>query len=278
MTARWSQADQLEATHTAHRVIDQCGIRELPVDPSSIAAQHSIEVQPSPLEGVSGCLLKNGDAFGILYSDRLGNAGFERFTVAHELGHYFLPGHPDALFGAGETIHRSKSGFVSDDRIERHADQFAASLMMPERLFIEAMRAHGSPGFCAIEHLAVECQTSITATALNYARLAEDPVAVVMSRGSTIQWCAMSETIRDLPGLTWLKKGSPLQRSTATADFNRSTDNVAESRRRESTSLLSDWFDGAPDVEMMEDVVGLGRYGRTLTVLFTPECIERDDD
>ena len=278
MTARRIRTEMLQATQTANRVIEDHEITQLPVDPVAIATKHGIKVGSGSLDGVSGCLMKVGDTFGILYSDRLSNTGFERFTISHELGHYFLPGHPEALFGNGATTHHSKSGFVSGDPIERQADQFAASLMMPEQLFVEAMRGHGNPGFPAIEFLSDTCCTSIAATALNYARLAEDPVAVVMSRGSTVEWCEMSDTIRDLPGLTWLRKGSAVPRDVATSDFNRSTDNIARASRRESSSLLSDWFDGAPDVEMMEDVVGLGRYGRTLTVLFTPECIDSDED
>src|ERR1035438_8496989 len=40
--------------------------------------------------GISGCLMKVGDVFGILYSSRFASEGFKRFNVAHELGHYFL--------------------------------------------------------------------------------------------------------------------------------------------------------------------------------------------
>jgi hypothetical protein len=41
---------------------------------------------------------------------------------------------------------------------------------------------------------------------------------------------------------------------------------------------LDDWFDDAPEIEMKEDVVGLGSYGRTLTVLFTSEAIDVEED
>lgn len=44
---------------------------------------------------------------------------------------------------------------------------------------------------------------------------------------------------------------------------------------------MDDWFEGAPQLEMKEDVVGLGGYGKTLTVLFTEEAFddkEEDDD
>jgi hypothetical protein len=44
------------------------------------------------------------------------------------------------------------------------------------------------------------------------------------------------------------------------------------------SALKSARFDGAPDVEMNEHVVGLGRYDRTLTVLFTDEVLDEEDE
>jgi hypothetical protein len=43
-------------------------------------------------------------------------------------------------------------------------------------------------------------------------------------------------------------------------------------------SALDLWFDGAPDIEMNKDVVGLGGYGRTLTVRHTDQAIGDDDE
>jgi hypothetical protein len=41
---------------------------------------------------------------------------------------------------------------------------------------------------------------------------------------------------------------------------------------------LNDWFENAPDVEIKEDVVGLGHYGKTLTVLFTEELLTEEEE
>jgi len=49
------------------------------------------------------------------YSDRFSSDGFRRFTVAHELGHYFLPGHIAYLFSQGNERHESESGFRISD-------------------------------------------------------------------------------------------------------------------------------------------------------------------
>ena len=35
-----------------------------------------------------------------------------------------------------------------------------------------------------------------------------------------------------------------------------------------ATSSLDSWFHGGGDVELNEDVIGLGKYGKTLTVLW----------
>jgi hypothetical protein len=272
-----------EAESTAERVVDECGFTTFPVCPFEIAKRNDIAVEPkqSSKPGVSGFLMRVGGSFGIRYASHIQNDGFIRFTVAHELGHYFLPGHPEKLFPGGDGIHESKSGFISDDPTERQADCFAGALLMPERLFHRAVNRAGS-GFAAIEKLARECKTSITATAIRYSHFTEEACAIIVSSGPKIDYCFMSDRIRDLRGITWIKKGDRVPTGTPTAHFNGDQANVEHGRQEEGTSTLSDWFDGAPEVEVNEDAVGLGSYGKTLTVLFADDLpedeIEDDDD
>ena len=197
------------------------------------------------------------------------------FTVAHELGHYFLPGHVDALLINGKP-HYSQSNFVSANPFELEADHFAASLLMPPRLFRGEIRRAGE-GFGAIKSLASTFKTSITATAIRFATYAEDPVAVIISQGNRINYCFMSEAIRELKGIEWIKRGDLIPRSSKTYDFNRDINNITSGLVPESTTTLDNWFENAPAVEMNEDVVGLGSYGKTLTVLFTNEALDDYD-
>jgi Zn-dependent peptidase ImmA (M78 family) len=60
--------------------------------------------------------------------------GFRRFTIAHELGHYFIEGHVDAIFSEG-SVHESRAGFISSSNFELEADHFAARLLMHNALF-----------------------------------------------------------------------------------------------------------------------------------------------
>src|SRR5690242_14722391 len=85
------------AKQRAERFLQDEGISALPVDPFAIAHSRDIEVKPKPdtAAGVSGMLLRYGNAFGILYATHIRSEGFQRFSVGHELGHFFLEGHID---------------------------------------------------------------------------------------------------------------------------------------------------------------------------------------
>lgn len=266
------------ATRRAEKLVAEWGISSLPVDLREIAREHGIPVRAMPpeMQGVSGMLLRAGESYGIAYATFIDNEGFQRFSIAHELGHYFLDGHPEKVL-AGTDAHQSQAGFGSGDRFELEADHFAAGLLMPDPLFARAMDKAGK-GFRAIERLKEVCGTSITATAIRYAERAEEPVAVVVSTGQVIDYWFGSDAFKRIPDITWLKKGDPVPSGTPTAAFNRDPGKVARSARVEGSSGVLDWFGDGPDRELSEDVVGLGGYGKTLTVLFAEDWPDEDEE
>ncbi|WP_216365390.1 MULTISPECIES: ImmA/IrrE family metallo-endopeptidase [unclassified Roseobacter] len=269
------------AKQRGERVVRELGIVELPVHPVDIAGRHDIlvEAKKDVGEGVSGMLLRHGNAFGILYATHIQSEGFQRFSVAHELGHYFLDGHIDHVLPS-DGVHASYAGFVSADPYEMEADSFAAGLLMPERLFGRVLRRQEA-GLSSVEALADRCVTSLTATAIRYAELSEDAVAVVVSSGNSIDYCRLSETMKTLPQITWLKRGSPVPSGTATARFNAGSRNVAEAARAYADIDILDWLGGSKSAPTREEVIGLGSYGRTLTVLHCPTVTDQtyqDDD
>ena len=268
-----------EAERTAELVIKEFELTELPICPFKIAERKGIIVQPkdSSQGGVSGFLMRVGDTFGICHASHIKVEGYIRFTVAHELGHYFLDGHAEHLFPDGNGMHASRSGFISADPYERQADQFATALLMPPQLFKTSLRRAGE-GFQAILSLADTFVTSLTATAIRFAKYSDDPVAVIVSSNNKVDYCFMSGALEEVPGLKWLKKGSPIAPDTTTYEFNKDQDNITSCRTAEGWSALDLWFEDAPDIEMKEDVVGLGTYGKTLTVLYTDQAIDVDEE
>ena len=262
------------AKQQGEALVRELGIDSLAVDPFAIAKSRDIVVEPKSdaAAGVSGMLLRHGEEFGILYATHVPSEGFQRFSVAHELGHYFLDGHIDHVLPK-DGAHASHAGFVSADPYELEADNFAAGLLMPAILFRKAIGKH-EPGAAAVESVAGLCRTSLTATAIRYAELTNDAVAVVVSTGPTIDYCCLSDTIKSLPQITWLRKGSPVPYNTATAQLNTDHGRIARADRAEADIDIMDWLGGARSVLGTEEVIGLGGYGKTLTVLTCPSLVD----
>lgn len=248
----------------------------LPVKPIEVAENLGILVEPIPPEnaGASGILLYSGSSFGIMYATYLNNNGFENFSVAHELGHYSIPEHPEKILINGQ--HVSHAGFTSLDQTELEADHFAAGFLMPAYLFDPEINKSQS-GLKAVEALARACKTSITATAIRYAQRTPDPVAIVISEGQKICYCFMSDEFKEIKGLTWIKKDTRLPKNTVTSRFNSLDSNVLNAVKSEGEARFFDWFSCTSLLELYEEVVGLGGYGRTLTVLSVDEVPDQEE-
>lgn len=251
---------------------------ELPIDLIALAKSCDIlvEAKPDVAKGVSGMLLRVGNDFAIGYATHIKSNGFQRFSIAHELGHFFLAGHPEHVFSHGKTIHESQAGFGSRDLIELEADHFAAGLLMPAHLF-KSEAGKYSDGFTAIEKLADRCQTSLTASAIRYAELTDAAVAVVISTGSFVDYCFASRAMRGTSGYKHPLKGSMLPRDSLTRNFNQTESNIVSARREDDDADLIDWFRADDEIDASEEVVGLGEYGKTLTII-TAELSDEDYD
>ena len=264
-----AKRDFWRAEAQAAEVLAKRKISALPVDPFGIATANGIVCEKVKTTGISGCLCGVNNSFSIFYNVSIASEGFRRFSVAHELGHYFLEGHYKHIFADGNSRHVSESCYSSDDPFEREADAFAAALLMPPNLFRPAC-ARVSSGFRAIETLSDKCVTSLTATAIRYADLSEDPIAVIGSKDNRVQFAFLSEPLKQRRGLTWPKKNTGIPQDTATHKFNQDPHNVAQSKRVTSSSLMDVWFDCGGADYVTEEVVGLGpSYGLTLTILVT---------
>jgi Zn-dependent peptidase ImmA (M78 family) len=256
----------------AERLLEEEGLSSLPVDLDALAATREIAIQAKQdtAEGVSGMLLRYGDSFGIVYATHIPSIGYQRFSIAHEMGHYFLDGHAEKLLPHADSVHQSRAGFASEDPIEREADYFASGLLMPTSLFQKEIRRHDD-GLDAIIRLSELCLSSLTATAIRYADLTRGAVVVIVSSESTVEFAFLSEGIKALKDIRWIRKGTPIPKGSLTARFNPARFGSAASDSDDVD--ISDWL-GGKSVRGKEEVQGLGGYGRSLTVL---TCTVRDE-
>lgn len=249
----------------------------LPVSPIDFARQLDILVEPfTPAQpDVSGFLVRLGNSFGIGYSTAIRSVGFQNFTVAHELGHYFIDDHPLAVLSTGK--HLSRSGYISKDRYEEEADAFATELLMPWKLIEPLIRAK-TGGFGTIKAIADSCESSLLASAIRYTQVTKECVAVIVSHLGTVEFMTASDSFKQIPGIDWLRKRDSLPSAVPSTRFSTDLEWVRDCRIAEEGGRLSAWFPGTRDCEVEEDVVGLGSYERLLTVLMTDEAETEEDD
>ena len=118
-----------------------------------------------------------------------------RFSIAHELGHYFLDAH-HAYLRQGNPSHGSNSDFLSDRMVEREADMFAAHLLMPKNLFDPEVN-QDELTLRRLGELANGYETSFTSTAIRAVVCSDWPCAVAGLRAGQVAWMFCSDPLID---------------------------------------------------------------------------------
>jgi len=117
-----------------------------------------------------------------------------RFTLAHELGHYFIPAHRLGLIKGYLKPHGSVS-FLNNLpawQIEREADAFASTLLMPSASFKNFIK--GKPfNFQLIDAIADKYKVSKSAAALRFVDMGNHPIMVVFAVDGKIRWVSHSD-------------------------------------------------------------------------------------
>lgn len=193
-----------------------------------------------------------------------------RFTIGHELGHYFVDEHRNALKSGRAPKHGSKCEYESQLYVEREADHFASNLLMPPSRF-RLHAAQVEKGLKGILYLKERFGTSVTSTAITYAKADILPCAVFKWTATELAWKWLStETYRARYRQSIQQSGElPYDSATARALAEETPPSRGFFR---SGTTASAWFrhvkdSGYRNAIMWEEAISLGRFG-TLTFLY----------
>lgn len=133
------------ADSLARELLQQHGQQHAPIDVEAIAHAQGLQVVRRFLEtNTSGLLIRNGDA-AVLGVNSSNHPRRQRFTIAHELGHYLLhQGRPLLVDSTVRINKRDDLSSTATNREEIEANAFAANILMPPDLIFAAVAA--SPG------------------------------------------------------------------------------------------------------------------------------------
>lgn len=125
---------------TAERLLEEHGALRHPVPVEDLAAALGISIQYSATdEEVSGFLYRDAGGTTIIGVNSNHHQNRQRFTIAHELGHFLLHVrsgvHVDSTMNGPLVLLRSELSSEGRDLEEIEANAFASELLMPALLF-----------------------------------------------------------------------------------------------------------------------------------------------
>lgn len=210
------------------------------VEPSIIAEAKEITYCFGQYEeSFDGLIEYEEGSFHIYINSNNTNSARTRFTFAHELGHYFIDEHRNALLNGRTPSHPSHTDFSSKNPVEIEADFFASSLLMPEsRIKQDCFRQKFN--FELIERISQKYNTSITATVLKLMSIDHHPMMIVCSINNKIKWFKQSH---DFP-FKWLKfpKGK-VPTSTLAGEYFHNN----KKYKKSVPVAADDWFEYVPE-------------------------------
>lgn len=131
LRARYWKIDQLVA-----RVLEDNSVLQAPVPIDRIVRNFGIEIKSGDLGDVSGLLIRNSDEIVIGVNSEQ-NSTRQRFTLAHEMGHYLLhDGISSHLDRDYRVNFRSSESSQATNVEEIEANYFAACILMP-KIFLD---------------------------------------------------------------------------------------------------------------------------------------------
>lgn len=177
------------------------GSDRFPVDVKALAFGISKELYPKDaienikavqLPGFEGALFPRDPEVGgwnIMYNDQIQSTGRINYTLAHELAHYLM--HRTESRNTFECSLDDING-RENECMEREANEFAATLLMPLDDFRLQLEDSARPSANDISNIAERYQVSWTAACLRWLEYTPQSAILVVSRDDFILWSLSS--------------------------------------------------------------------------------------
>jgi hypothetical protein len=257
------------------------GPDRFPVDVPLVARELSRALFPSDpvthvigesLPGFEGALyppLAGTRGWVIVYNSDILSPGRVNFTLAHELGHYFV--HRRALPNGLRCSTEKTAGWDSlESRIEREANQFAAHLLMPLDDFRLQIAEAAKPGFDGLSLIAGRYNVSLLAAGLQWLSYTRQRALIVVSREGYLLWSWSSESAR--------RAGNIIRTSGAPVELP--SDSVAANPESKDLARVPVFHEGgvwfAEPVE--EQAIFSDNYDFVISLLLLEEVMEVEGD
>ncbi len=246
----------------ASRLLTDTGMMSVPVDLKALTEKKNIILKEDDSSGYDGMLLVVNGLAMISVRKTIRENSKKRFTIAHEIGHYVLPGHISKENSQFRCTNEHLNAFGRNKTKEVEANYFASELLMPDQLF--RPRVSGKDiSKKLIKELTDEFQTSLTATCIKLINCIDD-YSLVCSVDSRIKWLSRGA---QFPYYLNANPGTPVHHDSFAYHFFETTkthDNFYE-------VPVEAWIDdkkATDSINLREMLIGIPSHNMALSFLY----------
>ena len=222
----------------------------IPTDVYLICKKNEIKLYEKSISAEGYLLCKNGKS-SIVTKDDV-SIQRKKFSIAHELGHFFLPEHSKFAFSCATedmTFHTNKL-------IEKEANLFAAQLLMPKEILRRDINSDIDIEFISKE--ANQFEVSLSSMAIRLTQLAYDNMAIFWINDGIIKWVIKSKDFEYYP----INRGRASQYSIA--------DQLFEERKYQTIKdkvPAEAWLSEPSIDDVIEESIYFPSYNSVLTII-----------
>lgn len=229
-------------------------------DVTSFANMLGLKVREVPSQTFDGALIRVPNKLKgvVAVRDTIRESGKKSFTVAHEIGHFILPGHGTADCSCTAKDINSWQAHVSSQK-EISANRFASELLLPARSLCGIVN-HRKATLALAKDISNEYSTSLTAAAIKCVDVTDEACALVWSVNNQIEWAHKNDAFWPFIPKTRLD-----QNSCAGRLFANNSQSAAQAEVEADVWLSLD--NGRDKFTIWEDSLLLPYYNGVLSIL-----------
>lgn len=253
----------------AKNVIEEyCFKDQKQLDIEAIAWAEFIAIEEIPMTTHIG-RINFEDGYGLMsIKDSFNYAGQRNFTIAHELGHYFIE--KESMLKKFSCSSKDLLSYKFGSLFEQKANEFAAELLMYKPWFSDFVRKRDI-NMQLIKDIADHFGVSLSAAAIRYAGHGRFPIAVIYSSKvdpksnyGEVKWRSISEYFP----LKWIPIGFKVSKDSPASDFFKGE------TMQEGADLVpaSAWFSEdkrCGNSQFWEENIVMSKLNSVLTILWS---------
>jgi Zn-dependent peptidase ImmA (M78 family) len=260
--------------HCAERILRELNITKpedlQPIE--SVAIKLGLIIREGKLSGAEARLTTFSKKGVITLSNTIIDSRRRRFSIAHEIGHFILHQREMNLnLCKPDDISQLVDEPVRNDH-EKDANIFASAFLLPEFL-MEPLCKAGEPTIGNISKISDIFEVSLTATSIRYAKLCDDAVIVIGSKGGYIKWYSESALFGEVRRELRLSIDLKTRLNPETLLSRLMTEGKSITNRKQVP--LSAWFEHGGykhGATLCEESLLMQNYGTALSLLWLNEA------